>query len=118
MPERKCDCCGQFYAVWFTDNDIWNKYSMGYSFLCPTCFTFLAEGQGCKTTGWFVTVEERAAVGAQPPQATNNESDAIAASLEFEKRYPDSRYRFGSLKCHDYKSVFINGWMAAKAHVS
>jgi hypothetical protein len=78
MPECKCDYCGKFHSVWFTDNEIWNKYSIGYTFLCPTCFILIAEQNGCKTTGWFVTVEERAAAlleGQKP--STNNPQGEI-----------------------------------------
>lgn len=62
MPELMCDCCRKPYVVWFTNNDLWNKYAHygNFTFLCPTCFIVLAERNGCKTTGWFLTVEERA----------------------------------------------------------
>jgi len=58
MPECKCERCTIDYVVWFTDNDLWNKYHMDYSFLCPSCFSFLAEQQGYITTGWYVGPEK------------------------------------------------------------
>jgi hypothetical protein len=56
--EGVCEHCQNFYAVWFIDNEIWNKYHKEYDFLCPTCFMSLAEQQGCQTTGWHLTTEE------------------------------------------------------------
>lgn len=61
--EAECLCqrCNQNYMAWHTSNDLWNKYiDPFWNFLCPTCFTFLAEISGFKTSGWFVVPSERA----------------------------------------------------------
>lgn len=56
--ECRCESCGKSYSVWFTDNDIWNKFCGKYRFLCPSCFSEIAEMGGCNTTAWYLTTEE------------------------------------------------------------
>jgi acetone carboxylase gamma subunit len=58
IKECVCERCDEIYVPWFTPNELWNKYSAGYSFLCQRCFCFLSEQSGCNTTAWFVVVEE------------------------------------------------------------
>lgn len=80
MPECTCEICKMSYAVWFTDSDLWNNFSMGFNFLCPSCFTHFAEERGqCKTTAWYLTVEERASKieVATPSASCNNARDVI-----------------------------------------
>ena len=124
MPELICDRCKQNYMGWFTDNDLWNKHvrdnasNFIFQFLCPTCFCFLAETNGDKKAWWFLTIDKRASKIVVEVRSDNNESDAIAARVEFVKRYPDAEHTFGTLKCHHARDMFINGFLAAKAHVS
>jgi hypothetical protein len=56
--ECLCQRCNQNYPVWYTSNELWNKYiDPYYHFLCPTCFCFLANLGGCKNTGWFIIIK-------------------------------------------------------------
>ncbi len=63
--ELLCQRCHQNYVVWFTSNDVWNDVMRGgdrgnpdeFAYLCPTCFTFLAEIQGIRPTAWEVRPE-------------------------------------------------------------
>lgn len=72
MPEGLCQRCKQNYMVWFTHNDLWNRYCDKFNFLCPSCFSFLAEQHGCKTTGWVLVPEERAAKSLEPVALSTN----------------------------------------------
>jgi hypothetical protein len=80
MPELICDRCKQNYPVWFTENDLWNKIAGRFNMLCPTCFCFLALVVDYKTTGWFLTVEERASKSSELA-ATDNQQLKQAIAL-------------------------------------
>lgn len=61
MPELVCEKCGQKHAIWFTDNALWNEVigREPHHFLCPTCFTDIAEKYGIGGR-WEVRLEKRA----------------------------------------------------------
>lgn len=51
IRELLCMICGKEHPVWYAPNDLWNRVirrdgSDEHPFLCPTCFTVLAEERG------------------------------------------------------------------------
>lgn len=68
-PEDICIKCGRQNAVWFTDNEVWNRVidaEHRYLTLCPVCFIQEAESKGLLPTGWKIVPEDQPAA----PQPT------------------------------------------------
>jgi hypothetical protein len=68
--ELHCERCDSEYVVWFAPNAIWNLVVREHTpigrrepFLCPTCFTVLAESRGVKVA-WMVAPEDTELSGA------------------------------------------------------
>lgn len=59
MSAESCDKCEGTYSTWFAPNPLWNavEQDCGYSFLCPSCFSWCAEQVGVKTGAWVFTDE-------------------------------------------------------------
>lgn len=54
-PKREllCEMCDREYKVWFAPNELWNAVMRQpdkheWSFVCPTCFTLVADERGVK----------------------------------------------------------------------
>lgn len=61
--DGRCQNCGRWNPVWFTDNDLWNLVMFGPDakddqggIVCPVCFIAEAEASGIRLV-WHVTPE-------------------------------------------------------------
>ena len=76
MPELICDICSKHHPIWFTDNYLWNEYSKGYDFLCPTCFISMVKNQSGEGRFYLTTEKtpgeffERSTATPQPAEPT------------------------------------------------
>lgn len=53
--ELLCQRCGLEYEVWYAPNGVWNRVQReGEHFLCPTCFTVLAQMRGEAPIAWML----------------------------------------------------------------
>ena len=90
--ELLCEVCDRDYVIWFAPSDIWNATCRGgkrgapdhFNFLCPTCFTNLADAQGLAPTGWLIIPDVggpvRYASQIHFTSGTDEELDAAAAA--------------------------------------
>lgn len=45
--EGLCELCERIYGAWYAPNEMWNRVVKDdFHFLCPTCFTMLADARG------------------------------------------------------------------------
>ena len=62
--ELLCGSCHREYVCWFAPNEIWNAIMRDASgnesqpFLCPTCFTSIAEARGIIPIAWRIAPED------------------------------------------------------------
>lgn len=63
VSELQCQLCPADYAVWHCENELWNQVlgndSIRIHFLCPTCFTMLAEHKKIIPIRWKLSAEFR-----------------------------------------------------------